>query len=128
MRALRISAVTSMITGRWQIAGVERPPASRSSTPSAWGAQTRSSRRRFVFVNESAEEVASPHLQRINRRCGQRIGSAAAIRGLQIERSVRTLLAEVADVDAEHVLELAAPEDQQSVEALPAHAADQRSA
>ncbi len=75
-------------------------------------------------MNESAEEVASPHLQRINRRCGQRIGSAAANRGLQIERSVRTLLVEVADVDAEHVRELAAPEDQQSVESLPAHAAN----
>jgi hypothetical protein len=79
---------------------------------------------RFVFVNESAEEVASPHLQRRNRRCERRIGSAAAIRGSQIERSVRTSLVEVADVDAEHVLELAAPEDQESVEALSAHAAD----
>jgi hypothetical protein len=37
---------------------------------------------------------------------------------------VWTLLVEVADVDAEDVLELAAPEDQQPVEALPAHAAD----
>jgi hypothetical protein len=33
-----------------------------------------------------------------------------------------------ADVDAEDVLELAATEDQEPVEALPAHAADQRSA
>jgi hypothetical protein len=37
---------------------------------------------------------------------------------------VRALLVEVADVDAENVLELAAPEDQQPVETLPAHAAD----
>jgi hypothetical protein len=44
--------------------------------------------------------------------------------GSQVERSVWTLLVEVADVDAKDVLELAAPEDQQTVEALPAHAAD----
>ena len=37
---------------------------------------------------------------------------------------MRTLLVEVADVDAEYVLELAAPEDQEPVEALPAHASD----
>jgi hypothetical protein len=48
--------------------------------------------------------------------------------GSQVERSVWTLLVEVADVDAKDVLELTAPEDQQTVEALPAHAADQRSA
>ncbi len=41
---------------------------------------------------------------------------------------MRTLLVEVAEVDAEDVLELAAPEDQEPVEALPAHASDQRSA
>jgi hypothetical protein len=34
------------------------------------------------------------------------------------------LLVEVADVDAEEVLEVAAAEDQQAVEALPARAAD----
>src|SRR5215211_3498340 len=94
------------------------------SWPRPWGAQTRSSRRRFVFVNESAEEGASPDLQRISRRCGRRIGSAAAIRGSQIKRSVRTLLVEVPEVDAEHVFELAAPEDQEPIEALSAHAAD----
>jgi hypothetical protein len=53
-----------------------------------------------------------------------RIASAAAVRRSQVERSMRTLLVEVADVDAEHVLELAATEDQAPVEALPAHAAD----
>jgi len=37
---------------------------------------------------------------------------------------VRALLVEVADVDAENVLELAATEDQEPVETLPAHAAD----
>ena len=37
---------------------------------------------------------------------------------------MRALLVEVADVHAENVLELAAPEDQEPVETLPAHAAD----
>src|SRR5947208_3776090 len=60
----------------------------------------------------------------MNHRRGRRVGSAAAIRRSQLERSVWTLPIEVADVDAEDVLELAATEDQEPVEALPAHAAD----
>src|SRR5437667_1385514 len=46
------------------------------------------------------------------------------MRGSQVERSVRTLLVEVADVDAQDLFELVAPEEQEPVEALPAHAAD----
>src|SRR6266545_1947830 len=92
--------------------------------PRPWGAQTRSSRRGFVFVEQAAEEVAPPDPERIKRRCRRRIGSAAALRRSQVERSVWTLLVEVADVDAEGVLELAATEDQKPVEAFPAHAAD----
>jgi hypothetical protein len=92
--------------------------------PSPWGVQTRSSCRGLVFVEESAEEVAPPDLQRMNSRCGRRIGSAAAVRRSQVERSVWTLLVEVADVDAEDVLELAAAEDQEPVEALPPDASD----
>src|SRR6266542_7128578 len=42
----------------------------------------------------------------------------------QLESSVWPLLVEVADVDVEDMLELAATEDQEPVEALPAHAAD----
>ena len=37
------------------------------------------------------------------------------------------LLVEVADVDAEHVFELVAAEDQEAVKALPAYAPTQRS-
>src|SRR6266511_2287687 len=98
--------------------------APRVTRPASWGAQTRSSRRGFVFVEQSAEKVAPSDLRRVKGRCGRRIGSAAAIRRLQVERAVWTLLVEVADVDAEDVLELATTEDQQPVEALPAHAAD----
>src|SRR5438034_11585347 len=92
----------------------------------AWspsGAQTRSSRGGFVFVEHTAKEVASPHLQRIDGRCRRRIGSPAAIWRSQVERSMRPLLVEVADVDRGHVFKLAAAEDQQPVEALPTHAA-----
>jgi hypothetical protein len=62
-------------------------------------------------VEQAAEEVAASDLQRMHGRCRRRIGFAAAIRRFQVERSVRTLLVEMADVDAEHVLELAAAED-----------------
>ena len=89
-----------------------------------WGAQTRSSCRGLVFVEQTAEEVAPPDVSRVEDRCRRRIGSAAAIRRSQVERSVWTLLVEVADVGAEDVLELAAAEDQEPVEALPAHAAN----
>jgi transposase len=80
--------------------------------------------RQALLVEESAEEVAPWDLRRVKGRYGRRIGSAAAIRRSQVERSVWTLLVEVADVDAEDVLELAATEDQEPVEAFPAHAAD----
>jgi len=63
-------------------------------------------------------------VEQINGRCGRGIGSAAAIRRSQVERSVRTLLVEVADADAEDVLELTATEDREPVEALPARATD----
>jgi len=75
-------------------------------------------------VEQSTEQVAPSDLKRATGRCGRRIGSAAAIRASQGERSVWTLLVEVADVDAEDMLEVAATEDQEPVETLPAHAAD----
>jgi hypothetical protein len=68
-------------------------------------------------VEQAAEEVASADLRRIKRCRGRRIGSTSAIRRPQVERSVRTLLIEVAGVDTEDVLELAEPEDQEPVEA-----------
>ena len=43
---------------------------------------------------------------------------------MKVERPVRPLLGVVADIDAEHALELAATEDEQSVEALAPDAAD----
>ena len=97
---------------------------SRRRPSSHRGAQTRSLRRGFVFVEQSSEKVAPPHPRRMDGRCVRRIGSAAAIRRPEVERSVWTLLVEVADVDAEDVLKLAAPEEQEPVEALPAHAAN----
>jgi hypothetical protein len=75
-------------------------------------------------VEYAAEEVAPPDLQLMEGGVRWRIGSVAAIRRSQVECSVWTPLVEVADVDAEDVLELAAAENQESVEALPAYAAD----
>jgi hypothetical protein len=60
-------------------------------------------------VKQAAEEVAPSDLQRTDGRNGPQLGSAATILRSQVERSVRTLLVEMADVDAEHVLELATP-------------------
>ena len=50
-------------------------------------------------------------MMRVEHRGERRIGSAAAIRRSQVERSVWTLLVEVADVNAEDVLELTSAED-----------------
>ena len=49
---------------------------------------------------------------------------AAVIWWSELESSVWPLLIEVADIDTEDMLELAAMEDQEPIEALPAHAAD----
>jgi hypothetical protein len=71
-------------------------------------------------VEQAAPEVAPPDLQRTRARREHALGAAALIRRPQVERSVWTLLVEVADVDAEDVLELAATEDQKTVKALSA--------
>ena len=62
-------------------------------------------------MEQSAEEVAPPDLRDLLDRRGCGIGSVAVIRRSQPERSVWTLLVEVADVDAEDVLELAAADE-----------------
>jgi hypothetical protein len=49
-------------------------------------------------VEQAAEEVAPPDRQRMKGRCRGRIGSLAAFRRAQVERSMWTLLVEVADV------------------------------
>jgi hypothetical protein len=75
-------------------------------------------------VEQATEEVAPPEQLRMTSRRRHAIGSAAVIRRSQVARSVCALLVEVADVDAEDVLELAAAEDEKPVEALSAHAPD----
>src|SRR6266496_2728135 len=89
----------------------------------AWGAQTRSGCE-FVFMEQPAEEVAPPDLRDASRDRGWRIESAVAIWRSELEPSVWPLLVEVADVDAEDMLELVATEDQEPIEALATHAAD----
>src|SRR5438105_3601291 len=60
-------------------------------------------------MEQSAEKVAPPDLRRASRGRGWRIKSAAAIWRSEFETSVWPLLVEVADLDAEDMLELAAP-------------------
>src|SRR6266536_1552610 len=57
--------------------------------------------------------------------CRHAIGSVPVIWRSQVESSVWTLLVEVADVDDEDALELAAPEHEEAIEAFPARAADE---
>jgi hypothetical protein len=63
-------------------------------------------------------------LRRASRGREWRIGSAAAIWRSEFETSVWPLLVEVADVDAEDMLELASTEDQEPIEALSTDATD----
>jgi hypothetical protein len=53
------------------------------------GAPTRSSRRGFVFLKQTAEQVARPDVQRTDGRCGLRVGSGM-IRRAHVEWSVRS--------------------------------------
>jgi hypothetical protein len=71
-----------------------------------------------------ASKVAPSDVVRVKGRRGRMISSAAVVRRSQFEGAVRTLLVEVASVDAKDLLELAAAEDEQPIEALPAHTAD----
>ena len=72
----------------------------------------------LVFVDESAEQIASA---KVGRRCQRR--RIAAVRREQLESAVWPVLVVVAAVDAEHVLEMAAAEDEDPVEAVGANRA-----
>ena len=52
-------------------------------------------------------------------------GGSAGLRGLEVERAMRSLRVVVLDVDAQDALEVAAVEDQQPVEALAADGSDE---
>src|SRR5206468_9450244 len=82
------------------------------------------SRSEFVLGDEAAEQVEPVH-------AGQWRGWIASSRSdgdrvwrLEVERTVRPPAVVVAHIDAEHVLELTAAENQEPVEALAADAAD----
>jgi hypothetical protein len=70
-------------------------------------------------VDESAEKIATLEvIGRIQRRW------VAAVGRQEVERAMWPVLVVVAAVDAEHVLEVAAAEDEDAVEALRAEGAD----
>src|SRR5215211_4835230 len=72
----------------------------------------------LVFVDESAEQIASA---KVGKR-GQRRG-VAPIRWEQLESAMWPVLVVVAAVDTEHALEMAATEDEYPVEAVGANRA-----
>ncbi len=73
-----------------------------------------------VLVDEAAEAVTA-----LDRAAGRGLAAAPRLRRTQVERAVRPLAVVVLDVRAEDVLEVAAVEDQQPVQALGADGADE---
>src|SRR6266540_5815595 len=71
---------------------------------------------RFVFVDESAEQIASSN--RRGRGLAVRRRQPARVGRLEIECPVRAPFVVMPDVDAEYALQLAAAKDQHPVEAL----------
>ena len=72
-------------------------------------------------MDEGAETVAAA-----DRAAAGGLAAAPRLRRTQVERAVRPLAIEVLDVGAEDMLEVAAVEDQQPVQALGANRADER--
>jgi hypothetical protein len=75
----------------------------------------------MVLVEQAAEAVSPVHTALISCDGGR---SDPWIRRLQPEGPVGTVGVVVLDVDSEDLLEVAAPEDQQPVQALGPHRAD----
>jgi hypothetical protein len=74
----------------------------------------------FVFVDEAAEDFASVD---VDRGCAGELGRGLVWR-LKRERAVRPVPVVMGGVEAEHLLEVAAVDDQNPVEALAAEGAD----
>jgi hypothetical protein len=75
-------------------------------------------------MDEAAEQVAAGYPKSLRRRVRTDGWANARVGRLEVERAVGSLLVVVPDVDAEDMLELAAAEDQEPVEAFAADAAD----
>jgi hypothetical protein len=74
-----------------------------------------------VFVDQAVEKVTASRL-RIRWRSQRRRTAACLFGWPKCERAVRPMPIVMTGVDAQHMLELAAAEDEQPVEALAAHA------
>jgi hypothetical protein len=72
----------------------------------------------LVFVDESTEQIATAKPGRLGQR--RRV---AAVRWEQLESAVWPVLVVVAAVDAKHLLEMAAAEDEDPIEAVSANSA-----
>jgi len=73
-----------------------------------------------VLVDQAAEPVVAVNLA--GSRCRWWL---IGLRGLELERTMRSVLVVMVDVNAQHVLEVPAVEDQQPVETLGAHCPDE---
>ena len=71
-------------------------------------------------MDQAAEAVVA-----VDLAAGWRRRWFRGLRGLEVERAMRSLRVVVLDVDAQHALEVAAVEDQQPVEALAADSSDE---
>jgi hypothetical protein len=72
----------------------------------------------LVFVDESAKEIAAAETSGRVRRC-----RAQSVGREELERALRRVLVVVAAVDAEHVLEMPAAQDEDAVRAVGAESA-----
>jgi hypothetical protein len=75
-------------------------------------------------VDETAEEIPAVHASQRRRVTSSRGDGGSRLWRPKVERAVWPPAVVVAHVDAEHALELAATNDQESVEALATDAAD----
>src|SRR5262249_20033139 len=103
-----------------------RARASNNGGRGAAGLRTRSSRRELVFVDQSAEQAASPDAIEINDVSN--LPPVARRRHRErrqlTEWAVRPVLVVMGDVRGEDVVEVSTTDDQQPIEALAACAAD----
>jgi hypothetical protein len=75
--------------------------------------------RSLVLVQETAEQVTAVHPA--PPILGEDPQTGGTIRWLQSKRSVRAMLVAVLHVDAENLIQVPPPDDQQPVQALDAH-------
>jgi hypothetical protein len=106
--------------GRQEFGGDDRGPSTSRKARSVWGSQSRL-RSAAVFVDESVEQVVSFEVA----YGGERAVVTERRWWDELQRAVRPVGVVVIDVDAEHMLEMAAVHDEEPIEAFSADGADE---